>query len=159
MKIQSIFPTLFFLGVLLVACRSESQSLVSNQSNLKADVSFVAVSGEDNHYQFSVTLTSPDTGCDQYADWWEVISESGDLLYRRILAHSHVTEQPFTRSGGEVKVLKNQRVWIRAHMNNTGYGGKTMSGTVASGFKEELMPAGFALDLETQNPLPSDCSF
>jgi len=67
-----------------------------------ARVTKVTVSGEANNYNFSVTIASPDTGCDQYADWWEVFTEDGVLIYRRILAHSHVTEQPFTRSGGAV---------------------------------------------------------
>lgn len=157
MKRLNHFPILVFLAILLIACRSESQSIKSKKTN--ADVTAVTISGEDNHYQFSVTLSSPDTGCEQYADWWEVIAESGDLVYRRILAHSHVNEQPFTRSGGEVIILNNQRVWVRAHMNNSGYGGKTMAGTVIDGFEEEEMPLDFAIDLETLSPLPSECSF
>ena len=73
-----------------------------NQANASAiaAVEDVSVSGDPGRYQFAVTIRSDETGCDQYADWWEVVSESGDLLYRRILAHSHVDEQPFARSGG-----------------------------------------------------------
>jgi hypothetical protein len=48
-----------------------------------ADVTAVRVSGAPGAYTFSVTLSSPDTGCDQYADWWEVITPDGELVYRR----------------------------------------------------------------------------
>ncbi len=125
----------------------------------QADVTKVTVSGLENSYIFSVTISSPDKGCDQYADWWEVISESGDLLYRRILAHSHVNEQPFTRSGGPVKITKDQVVWVRAHMNNTGYGGAAMKGSIKSGFKQSNFPEGLAKGLDQLKPLPSGCAF
>jgi len=74
-----------------------------------ADVLSVEVTGSPNAYQFSVKIASPDTGCEQYADWWEVLSEDGQLLYRRILLHSHVNEQPFVRSGGPVNIPLFQR--------------------------------------------------
>lgn len=127
--------------------------------NDSADVNKVTVSGAAENYTFSVTLKSPDTGCDQYANWWEVISPDGDLIYRRILAHSHVNEQPFTRSGGPVGISDGQEVIIRAHMNNTGYGGRAMKGSVAIGFKPIVLDADFAIDLEKAEPLPSDCAF
>jgi hypothetical protein len=60
----------------------------------------VEVTGEPGARAFTVTVRSPDTGCERYADLWEVVSTDGDLRYRRVLAHSHVDEQPFTRSGG-----------------------------------------------------------
>ena len=80
-----------------------------------ADVIGVQVSGAPGAYQFNVTIKSPDTGCQQYADWWEVVSEDGRLLYRRVLLHSHVDEQPFTRSGGPVPIQADTVVWVRAH--------------------------------------------
>jgi hypothetical protein len=43
-----------------------------------ADVISVDVSGNEGAYQFSVGIRSPDTGCDQYADWWEVITGDGE---------------------------------------------------------------------------------
>lgn len=157
MKFHSDLPLLISMGVLLIACRSESQTIENNQ--ITADVTSVIISGEDSQYQFMVTISSPDTGCEQYADWWEVLSESGDLIYRRVLAHSHVDEQPFTRSGGEVEILRNQKVWVRGHMNSTGYGGASMLGSVEEGFRTEAMPADFALALELEQPLPSGCAF
>ena len=50
-----------------------------------ADVTSVRVSGEPNAYTFAVTVRSPDTGCDRYANWWEVVAEDESLVYRRIL--------------------------------------------------------------------------
>lgn len=124
-----------------------------------ADVKKVEVRGGEHEYNFSVTLESPDKGCDQYADWWEVVSENGDLIYRRILAHSHVDEQPFSRSGGPVKIGKNQQVWVRAHMNNSGYGGLAMKGSVENGFRITPWPDRFAEGVDKVAPLPTGCAF
>ena len=119
----------------------------------------VKVTGSNNDYTFSVTLKTPDTGCDQYANWWEVISPVGDLIYRRILGHSHVNEQPFTRSGGVVRISADQEVIIRTHMNNTGYVSNAMKGSVSKGFKPLKLDMDFAIDLETSEPQPSGCAF
>ena len=124
-----------------------------------ADVTEVKVAGKQGSYTFQVTLSSPDKGCSQYADWWEVVSESGELIYRRILAHSHVDEQPFTRSGRPVNIQEDQLVWVRAHMNKKGYGGTTMKGSVSAGFQKAEMPDDFAQDLEKSQPLPKGCAF
>ncbi len=130
---------------------------MENNSDKFADVIAVSTSGQAKNYRFSVTLSSPDTGCDQYANWWEVISEDGKLLYRRILLHSHVHEQPFTRSGGPVNIESGQTVIIRAHMNNSGYGGTAFKGSVDNGFNRIELSPDFASDLEKQEPLPGDC--
>ncbi len=124
-----------------------------------AEVLEVKVTGSRDDYTFSVTVKSPDTGCEQYANWWEVISPEGDLIYRRILGHSHVNEQPFTRSGGAVRIPADQEVIVRAHMNNKGYGGNVMKGSVTKGFKPFELDRDFAKYLETKEPLPSDCPF
>lgn len=124
-----------------------------------ADVKAVKVTGTDGNYTFYITIESPDTGCDQYADWWEVINPQGDLKYRRILAHSHVDEQPFTRSGGKVVVTAGEELIVRAHMNNIGYGGKAMSGTVDAGFRSIDLDRQFADKLEKKPPLPDGCAF
>ena len=124
-----------------------------------ADVVSVKVTGKPNAYRFSIGIKSPDTGCDQYVDWWEVLSEDGKLLYRRILLHSHVDEQPFVRSGGPVDIEPDTKVWIRAHMNTAGYGGKVFKGSVQDGFKETESDADFAKDVEKEPPQPKGCAF
>ena len=124
-----------------------------------ANVQSVQVSGKSGAYQFAVEIASPDSGCEQYADWWEVISGDGQLLYRRILLHSHVDEQPFTRSGGPVDIAADTVVYVRAHMNTLGYGGAVMKGTVQGGFAPAEVEAGFGSDLERIPPQPEDCAF
>ena len=69
---------------------------VAAAETVHADVTAVSVAGEAGAYTFEVTVRSPDTGCEGYADWWEVVSPDGELLYRRVLLHSHVDEQPFS---------------------------------------------------------------
>ncbi len=127
-----------------------------------ADVVEVVVSGPSGAHTFAVTLRSPDTGCDRYADWWEVLDADGALLYRRILGHSHVDEQPFTRTGGPVPVAAGAEVWVRAHMHGDasapdGYGGQTLRGTVDGGFgpaDAQALPSA-----HEQPPLPQSCAF
>ena len=110
-------------------------------------------------YRFAVTVQSPDTGCDQYADWWEVITPEGELLYRRILAHSHVDEQPFERSGGPVVIAPEQTVIVRAHMHPSGYDTQAMQGSPATGFEVVTLPDGFAVELAETEPQPDNCTF
>ncbi len=125
----------------------------------RADVIAVEVTGEPGDYVFSVAVASPDNGCEHYADWWEVVSRKGELLYRRILAHSHVDEQPFARSGGPVRVRPDDVVLVRAHMSSGGYGG-VMRGSVATGFvPEPTVPSNFAADLSKAEPQPDGCAF
>lgn len=108
---------------------------------------------------FAVTIQSSETGCDRYANWWEVITEEGTLLYRRILAHSHVDEQPFTRSGGPVEIAADEIVIVRSHMYPTGYHTLAMKGSFATGFEPVSLPTEFASDLAEEEPLPTGCAF
>ena len=125
----------------------------------QAVVSAVNYSGSEGNYTFSVELTSPDTGCDQYADWWEIFDKEGQLLYRRVLGHSHVNEQPFTRSGGPVAITPTTFIYIRGHMNTLGYGSLVFSGTIEDGFSAAELPIEFAGDLVSADPLPTGCAF
>ena len=124
-----------------------------------ADVIGISVSGEPGSYRFSVTVRSPDTGCDRYADWWEVVSPGGQLIYRRILLHSHSSEQPFTRSGGPVDVQPDETVIVRGHMNGMGYGGAGLKGSVTGGFGPIEIPGAFGAGLDRLGPLPAGCAY
>ncbi|WP_344928022.1 hypothetical protein [Aquimarina addita] len=148
----------------LTACADDSKTNTddddtSSEQETKAVVTNVSVTGEENNFIFNVTVKSPDLGCNQYADWWEVLSEEGELLYRRILLHSHVDDQPFTRSGGPVAITKEQVVYIRAHMNTNGYGSVVYKGSVSVGFTEHILDTDFAIDVVTEEPLPDGCAF
>ena len=124
-----------------------------------ADVVAVQADGPSGAYRFRVGIQSPDRGCRQYADWWEVVSEDGRLLYRRVLLHSHVDEQPFVRSGGPVPIKSDTVVWVRAHMSTSGYGGAVFKGSVQAGFARAVPSPGFAADLARKPPLPDNCAF
>ncbi len=153
--------TFFILVISWFVCCSNSGTTKEDTTTKKltAEVSKVSISGNEQSYTFNVTIKSPDTGCQQYADWWEVIDLEENLIYRRVLAHSHVNEQPFSRSGGTINILKNQEVYIRAHMNNTGYGSNVLKGSVESGFIKEELKTSFAAKLENVAPLPNNCAF
>lgn len=152
---------LFIPFILLIGCMEPDDTSSENNDPeaVSAKVTAVSVSGNSGSYTFNVTIESPDTDCDQYADWWEVFSPDGELLYRRILAHSHVDEQPFTRSGGPVPITENAEVIVRAHMNNLSYGTQVFRGTVSNGFQVDSLSADFAIQLEATEPLPTNCAF
>ncbi|RUM94477.1 MAG: hypothetical protein DSZ28_03005 [Thiothrix sp.] len=118
-----------------VASLEQSQGRVlALQKRSEADIKSVSVTGSDGNYTFAVKIKSDDAGWDQYADGWEVLNAQGDLVYRRVLGHPHVNEQPFTRSGGPVNVGKADKIYIRAHLNNKGYVGDVFGGSVERGF-------------------------
>lgn len=108
--------------------------------------------------RFAVTVRSDDTGCDRYADWWEIVSLDGTLLQRRILAHSHVDEQPFERSAPPIEVALDQTVLVRAHLHPSGYVGQALQGSVEGGW-EPVTSNILAPDLDQTEPLPDGCRF
>jgi hypothetical protein len=155
---QILLPAIIFLSSF--SCQQNTQPEAI--SNDPAVVQEVKVSGSENSYTFAVTLKSPDTGCEQYANWWEVLSADGtSLIYRRILGHSHVDEQPFTRSGGVVAITADREVIVRAHMHSAGYGEGpiAMKGSVADGFKAYDVALEFGSSLEKADPQPTGCAF
>lgn len=160
-SLKNIFIIVSSTIFLFISCSSNSTS--NNEEEIDhstlAEIVSVTTSGDENNYTFSVGVLSPDTGCEQYANWWEVVSENGDLIYRRILGHSHVNEQPFVRSGGIVPINQNEIVIIRAHMNTSGFGVKTFKGSIANGFNAFETSSSFATNLATVDPLPTNCAF
>ncbi len=154
------------LSIILGGCSSVSELKISStqpiamtEDSQPAKVTQVQATGESQNYTFAVTVNSPDTGCDRYANWWEVITPEGELLYRRVLLHSHVDEQPFERTGGIIPVDPDQEVIVRVHMSTGGYSPMAQRGSVKFGFSEVTLPPEFASRLESVEPLPSDCAF
>ncbi len=119
----------------------------------------VRVEGEAEAATVYVTIRSDETGCDRYADWWEVLDPDGALLYRRILAHSHPDDQPFERSGGPVPISDRDEIVVRAHLAPGGYVGDLMAGTAAAGFAVVEREDGWAEAVEDLPPQPEDCLF
>jgi len=149
----------FPIIILMMSCAGNEPDVSEVLIDDQAKVIMVDCVGFAFNYTLSVTIESPDTGCEQYADWWEVFTEEEVLIYRRILGHSHVDEQPFTRSGGLVEVDPNTFIYVRAHMNNLGYGTAVFSGTLTNGLVQDSVSLDFASHLETESPLPTDCAF
>ena len=161
-----IFANPITLGLFLIlACGSDAGSVPDPEQNdptedaLEAVVTEVIITGSEGSFQFNVTIKSPDTGCEQYANWWEVLSIDGKLLYRRILTHSHVNEQPFSRSGGPVSISDTDSIFVRGHMHPFGYGTNAFTGSIQTGLIAVQLDSTFASEVEKQSPLPGPCVF
>ena len=103
-----LFLSLAFFPLPLLADSPEVENVTARQS------------GGD--WTFSVTLSHPDTGWDDYADGWRVETADGTVLGTRELLHPHVNEQPFTRSLSGVSVPEGlTQVQIRARDNLGGW--------------------------------------
>jgi hypothetical protein len=91
-----------------------------------------AVQGDEGTWTFHVTVEHPDTGWEDYADGWDVLTPDGDVLrpdlntpFTRLLLHPHVNEQPFTRSQTGIEIPSHvTQVRVRAHDLVDGYGGR-----------------------------------
>lgn len=81
----------------------------------------------DQTYRFNVTVRHDDQGWGHYADRWEIISADGKVLGKRVLAHPHTNEQPFTRSLSGVRIPSGTKnVTVRAHDSVHALGGNSM---------------------------------
>lgn len=77
-------------------------------------------------YRFDVTLLHDDVGeAPDYADAWQVEGLQGTVFGRRVLLHSHGNE-PFTRSGTIEIPAGVERVIVRGHDMQHGFGGQAM---------------------------------
>ena len=111
----------YISGLFLILLATVSSTVLAGQ----AEIIDVRVSNNQDSFRFDVTLKHDDTGWDHYADGWEVISPAGDVLGKRVLAHPHVNEQPFTRSLSGVRIPQGvSAVSIRAHDSVHGYNEK-----------------------------------
>ena len=69
-----------------------------------ADVIDATIVAASEGFTISATVRSADTGWEKYADLWVVRGPDGAVLGERVLAHPHVTEQPFTRSLAGIEI-------------------------------------------------------
>ena len=80
-------------------------------------------------------IAHPDTGWEDYADGWDVVTPDGEVLkaasgdpFTRLLTHPHVDEQPFTRTQSGLVVPDGvETVTVRAHDLVDGFGGREIS--------------------------------
>jgi len=91
------------LTLVLLGCGDGEETVavesVPDTPLMCADVEEVVIAAEaGGTFRFDVTVRSPDTGWEKYADAWEVRAPDGTVLGTRVLAHPHGDEQPFTRS-------------------------------------------------------------
>ena len=124
-----MLKTLFVLTTLLVI--STPALAAGNADVLNAQARQTA----PGVWSFSVTVSHPDSGWEDYADGWDVVLPDGTVVkpaaneeFTRTLWHPHVDEQPFTRSQGGVEIPDGVTVvMIRAHDKPDGFGGETMT--------------------------------
>lgn len=98
-----------------------------------ADVTYVrVVLAQDGTWTFHVTVAHPDTGWEDYADGWDVVTPDDTVLkvdiedpFTRLLLHPHENEQPFTRSQSGITIPNGiPQVRVRAHDIVDGFGGQ-----------------------------------
>ena len=120
-----------------------------------ADVVHVrAVQSAGGDWTFHVTVQHPDTGWEDYADGWDVLTPDGtalkpdpDSAFTRLLLHPHVDEQPFTRSQSGIAIPPGvTQVRVRAHDLVDGYGGREVR-------VDLTVPSGPDFEVE-RNPSP-----
>ncbi len=108
-------------------------SAPSTETSANADVEYVrAVQASDGTWTFHVTVRHPDTGWEDYADGWDVLTPDGKVIkpdpsspFTRLLLHPHENEQPFTRSQSGIVIPPDvTQVRVRAHDLVDGFGGR-----------------------------------
>ena len=102
---------------------------VGGQAN--ADVIYVQAVFNGESWTFSVTVSHPDKGWDDYSNGWDVVTPDGIVLkvnksdpYTRVLLHPHENEQPFTRNQSGIIVPEGiTQLLVKAHDIVDGFGG------------------------------------
>lgn len=116
--------TFIWLSVAIPVFLGASQGQAGEASILDATAEAYA----NGTYTISATVFHKDEGWKHYADKFEVLDRSGQIIATRVLYHPHETEQPFTRTISNVAVpVGLQSVIIRAHDLVHGYGPRTFT--------------------------------
>ena len=125
-------PSIVQTQVLATPATYKTEVVPLESEDANADVLFVrAVRESEDTWTFHVTVSHPDTGWEDYADGWDVVTEGGEVLklsssdpFTRLLLHPHENEQPFTRSQSGIAVPDDERILtVRAHDIVHGFGG------------------------------------
>lgn len=114
---------------------STEETTMNEESNSTADADVVnvrAVQSDAGTWTFHVTVRHPDTGWEDYANGWDVVTPDGTVLktnpddeFTRVLLHPHENEQPFTRSQSGLDIPEGvTQVTVRAHDIVDGFGGQ-----------------------------------
>ena len=117
-------------GLLLFATVLYGQTITveAAQDDLDLDYAHVikaVASKQGESWRFAVTVRHGDEGWDHYADRWVVVNAAtGEEYGRRVLAHPHVSEQPFTRSQSGIRIpARVEAVLVKAACGVHGFGG------------------------------------
>jgi hypothetical protein len=86
-----------------------------------------AVEESDGWWRWVVTVRHDDRDPDHWADWWRARTSDGRELGRRVLLHSHVGEQPFTRDERIRLPAGVSMVVVEAHDKVHGLGGAAVT--------------------------------
>ena len=120
--------------------------------------------------QLQVTLQSPDRDCDRHADWWEVLSDKGELIDRYLIDGPHGFEKPFTTNKTLTRFDLDQTILVRAHFSDDidgvevygsdRYSTQAMKGKVndPESFTSIRLSDRFARQVEKQGEQPQDCT-
>ena len=133
-----IFGLALLASLMLSACQPAETPPAATPTEgsgnaANADVTHVrAVQADDSTWTFHVTVEHPDTGWEDYADGWDVVTPDGKVLkpnpddpFTRLLLHPHENEQPFTRSQSGIEIPEGvTEVRVRAHDIDDGFGGE-----------------------------------
>lgn len=84
-----------------------------------------AMQSKDGSWCFDTQVRHNDQSWEHYADAWQVTDLEGNVLGKRVLAHPHDNEQPFTRRLCNIKIKEAlQKVIVSSKCNVHGFGGE-----------------------------------
>jgi hypothetical protein len=112
-----------------------TQDISSPESVSDANVLFVEADFDGETWRFTVTVYHPDTGWEDYANGWDLVTPDGSVIkhhpddpFTRTLQHPHENEQPFSRSqSGLILPGGVNQVTVRAHDLLDGFGGQEIT--------------------------------